>query len=249
MRWLFLSPHLDDAVYSCGGLIWDLIAQGSEVAIWTVCSGDPPPGRLSPFAESLHREWGLGGNPSQARREEDHRACQILGAVARHLPYADCIYRLSVEGEQYYDSEGSIFGGMDPREERLVGELTGLLGSEIPLDTQLAAPLGIGNHVDHEIVRKAVSRLDRPSLFYADYPYAREPRGMEILEFLGSAPDWKGVDFPLSEAGIQKWIEATLAYQSQRAVFWDSSQSLAAEIRDFSSSQGGFKLWKSLDPA
>jgi LmbE family N-acetylglucosaminyl deacetylase len=249
MRWIFLSPHLDDAVYSCGGLIWDLIDLGSEIEIWTVCSGDSPPGELSPFAKSLHRAWGLEGNPPQIRREEDRRACQILGALTRHLPYADCIYRLSVEGEGYYDSEGAIFGGMDPREESLVEELTGLLGSEISLDAQLAAPLGIGNHVDHEIVRKAVTRLDRPSLFYADYPYAREPGGMEILKFLAAASDWEGIDFSISEAGIQKWIEAALAYQSQRAVFWDSSQSLAAEIRDFSSLQEGFKLWKSLESA
>ncbi|MBA4379671.1 MAG: PIG-L family deacetylase, partial [Anaerolinea sp.] len=58
MRWIYISPHLDDAVLSCGGLIWEQSHAGTQVEIWTVCTGDPPEGPLSPFAEVLHAEWG-----------------------------------------------------------------------------------------------------------------------------------------------------------------------------------------------
>ena len=30
MRWIYLSPHLDDAVLSCGGLIFEQSRQGLQ---------------------------------------------------------------------------------------------------------------------------------------------------------------------------------------------------------------------------
>jgi len=40
MRWIYISPHFDDAVLSCGGLIWEQTHKGITVEIWTVCAGD-----------------------------------------------------------------------------------------------------------------------------------------------------------------------------------------------------------------
>jgi len=39
MRWIYLSPHFDDAVLSCGGLIFDQTCGGTAVEIWTVFAG------------------------------------------------------------------------------------------------------------------------------------------------------------------------------------------------------------------
>jgi LmbE family N-acetylglucosaminyl deacetylase len=33
MRWIYLSPHFDDAVLSCGGLIFDQAQAGTPVEI------------------------------------------------------------------------------------------------------------------------------------------------------------------------------------------------------------------------
>ena len=35
MRWVYLSPHLDDAVFSAGGLIYEQAQGGLPVEIWT----------------------------------------------------------------------------------------------------------------------------------------------------------------------------------------------------------------------
>jgi len=43
-------PHFDDAVLSCGGLIWEQTQKGIPVEIWTVCAGDAPPGSPSMLA-------------------------------------------------------------------------------------------------------------------------------------------------------------------------------------------------------
>jgi LmbE family N-acetylglucosaminyl deacetylase len=50
MRWIYLSPHFDDAVLSCGGLIFEQARQGIPIEIWTIFAGNPPPGPLSMFA-------------------------------------------------------------------------------------------------------------------------------------------------------------------------------------------------------
>jgi len=74
VKWIYLSPHLDDAALSCGGLLWEQSQAGDEVAVWSICAGDPPPGRLSPFARSLQARWGTGSRSAAERR---------LGELAR----------------------------------------------------------------------------------------------------------------------------------------------------------------------
>ncbi len=73
-----LSPHLDDAVFSCGVLsCGDLIAASGEAVVATVCAGVPP------SAETL-TEWdavcgfGSARQAITARREEDRAALSTL---------------------------------------------------------------------------------------------------------------------------------------------------------------------------
>ena len=246
MKWIFLSPHLDDVVYSCGGFIWDLTDAGQDVEVWTICAADPLPGSLSPFAASLHSDWGLAENAYQIRREEDQLAMQILGAQSRYFSFLDCIYRQSSGGEYFYDSEEAIFGGLDVRESGLIDDLTADLESELPGDSRVIAPLGIGNHVDHELTRKAANRLSRSASYYADYPYAREAEGREILNFISSSDEWSAETFPVSEAGISRWVQASLAYESQLSIFWENEGALKNEIRHFADFLGGMKVWKTI---
>src|SRR6185295_1884137 len=109
---IYLSPHLDDAVFSCGGMIHRHIRAGGRVVVVTVCTGDPPPGLLSDFAESLHERWQAQAKAPAApaevvrqRRNEDLDALAALGAQAVHLDVPDCIYRLSpASGRPLYAS-------------------------------------------------------------------------------------------------------------------------------------------------
>lgn len=246
MKWIFLSPHLDDVVYSCGGFIWDLTNAGQNVEVWTICAVDILPGKLSPFAASLHSDWGVTENAYQIRRAEDQSALGILGAQPRYLPFLDCIYRQSSEGEYFYDSEEAIFGGMDARESGLIDDLTADLESELPGDYRVIAPLGIGNHVDHELTRKAANRLSRSASYYADYPYAREAEGREILSFLSSSDEWSADIFPVSDEGIARWFQASRTYESQLSIFWENEGALENEIRQFADYLGGMKVWKTI---
>ena len=121
MKWVYLSPHLDDAVLSCGGLIWEQIRSGGNVEIWTICAGAPPTGDLSGFAKELHERWGLGMDAVSKRRMEDQVACRILGAGHKHYDIPDAIYRRDPKtGEILYDSFDVILSGIHPGDEMLL---------------------------------------------------------------------------------------------------------------------------------
>lgn len=196
--WVYLSPHLDDAVFSCGGLIWEQARQGARVEIWTVCAGDVPPGPLSSFARELHDRWGTGLQAAAVRRAEDEAAAAILGAGTRHLGLPDCIYRRAPgqPGRYLYDSEESLFAALHPLEEPLVKQLAGLLRRELPESVQLVLPLALGNHVDHQLVRRAGQASGLGRWFYPDFPYV-----LEQGDLPGPAPAWRSRSLPVSEEG------------------------------------------------
>ncbi len=79
-----LFPHLDDAVLSAGGLIYDQAQSGMPVEIWTIMTGYPPEGEFSQFAQLQHYMWGFPSAASAvtARRQEDRNAAPIVGRPA-----------------------------------------------------------------------------------------------------------------------------------------------------------------------
>jgi len=122
--WVYLSPHLDDAVLSCGGLIAAQVRLGHPVLILTVCAGDPPAGELTPLARVLHERWQTGLQTAAVRRAEDLAACARLGAAARHLDLPDCIYRRSPKtGFPVISANEDLFAPIHPDEIPLVAAL------------------------------------------------------------------------------------------------------------------------------
>ena len=68
----FVSPHYDDIALSCGGLAALLAKAGAPVRVEVVFGEEPDPARpLTPFAEEMHRGWGLSaGDVIAGRRAE-----------------------------------------------------------------------------------------------------------------------------------------------------------------------------------
>ena len=92
---LYLSPHLDDAVLSVGGLLATQLRAAERAVVATICTADPATGEaLSPLAIELHRQWGGPTRPCERRRQKEIRACRVLGgAELCHLGLRDAIYR------------------------------------------------------------------------------------------------------------------------------------------------------------
>ncbi len=237
--WIYLSPHFDDVALSCGGLVWEQTQAGHQVSIWTVCAGNPPDSALSPFAASLHSRWKTGAESVNQRRLEDAASCVRFGATNRHLSTSDCIYRRAPtenlspgekQSDFLYTTEASLFGPLHTTEAGLIKSLAKELARTLPPQAQVVCPLALGDHVDHQLVRRAAERLERPMLYYSDYPYVLE--SMDILEQMKRA-GWSTIPHSISESGMVAWEEAVSTHTSQISTFWSDSTPMRAALRSF----------------
>jgi LmbE family N-acetylglucosaminyl deacetylase len=241
MDWLFLSPHYDDAIFSCGGLIWQQAAAGSRVEILTICGGLPPTGKLSPFAEELHRRWGMGREVAASRRTEDAAACAAAGAVQSWLDIPDCIYRTHPQtGAPLIRTNDDLFMPEPPHESTVLAAI-GPTFESLPPETRLVCPLGIGGHIDHRLVRQAVESLNRPLWFYADFPYsAHENASVKGL----IPPGARSEKVELNHPALEQWVQAAACYRSQLSTFWKSRQELEQTISAYiNTNPFGQTLW------
>lgn len=238
---IYLSPHLDDAALSCGGQIAQRTGQGERVLIVSVMAGDPT--AVSDFARLLHDRWELVADTVAARRAEDRAASAALGADWLHLDVPDCIYRTSASGEALYASEAALFGPVDAGEmARLVPQLADQFAG-LPSAGTIVAPLTVGNHVDHQIVRAAAERTYGRSLFfYEDYPYMRIP-GARDLVIPPGAVGWQARVIPLTAVDIQAKVASIAAFASQVDTFFKDRADLAQQIHAFADEAGGERIW------
>jgi len=244
MHWIYLSPHLDDVALSCGGLVWEQVQAGDSVSIWTVCAGSTPEGELSPFAKELHMRWETDQDAVAQRRVEDLHSCQRLGASYLHFTLPDCIYRRNPQtGEFLYTSEGALNGPLHPADTQHIHVLRKEFERFNRTDVTLVSPLGLGNHVDHQLTRQATEGLGYPLWHYQDYPYAL--RSKDILEHLEQI-GWKSQCFPISPQGLVAWQDSITAHASQISTFWKDEHEMRKAVGDYLEENQGIRLWRKL---
>ncbi len=252
---VFLSPHLDDAVLSCGGQIHGLAAAGKSVLVVTVAAADEPEPaeRLSPLARSLHRAWKLDRPPRGSRkgggeagvvarrRAEDRAACEVLGADALHWDFPEAIYRADpATGEPRYRDLRELFGPLAPNDRPNVLEVAERLAG-LPGHRELYVPLGVGGHVDHRIVRRAAEqRFGSSLLYYEELPYSRRRRDVrKVIRGAG----WRGRVVAVSAAGLEAKVEAVAAYTSQIEPLFGGRLRMRYRVRRDVRRAGGERLW------
>jgi LmbE family N-acetylglucosaminyl deacetylase len=246
---VYLSPHLDDAVLSCGGLIHRQVVAGQRPLVVTIFAGTPPvDAELSDFARFLHER---DRNPDlvAARLAEDQAALAVLGADYLRLAYPDCIYRGRPHaGEVYYPSGESLFGAVHPAEAGLPVELAAALAELVPAGAgvTLYAPLTVGNHVDHQLTFAAARILAGQGWkvrFYEDYPYVeREEGALAAALAARGIGDWQPVAYPLDEDDLAAKIEAIACYRTQVAVLFGGAEAMPGRVRAYAARVGGERL-------
>jgi len=237
--WIFLSPHFDDAALSCGGLIWELARAGARVQIWTIMGGFPPEEPFSDFARATHAQWGTSGREAiSMRREEDRASCEVLQAAHRHFDWPDGIYRRQPESRQPVVSTNEALFSSQP-EARLVEEIAASLSQALPPHAGVAAPLGLGGHIDHQAVFQAVRRRNLAEFFYADYPYILTAYDDPLLR-QGS---YKKIPHPLSREAVEAWQRAVLRYASQLSGLWSGVSEARLALKNYQAGGGG-RLWR-----
>ncbi len=238
---IFLSPHLDDAVYSCGGTIAKLTQQGKSVLVVTITAGSPNLDSLSEFAQQHHDRWPANSEATiiETRRDEDARALGLLGADYRHDQILDCIYRTNESDNHLYQTESELFGKIHSQDGPTIAAtaltIVQVLSEHLNAsDTCVYAPLRVGNHVDHQVVFASTKGLIKKSklardqvFFYEDYPYHETQASEPELDTEGR---WQPVLVDTTQAQNQLRIQAMALYASQMSDFWDDTDDLTAQL-------------------
>jgi LmbE family N-acetylglucosaminyl deacetylase len=239
MKWIYLSPHLDDAIYSCGGLIHQQARQGLDVEIWTIFAGQFDARKLSPFAKDIHQRWGTGLLSVQARRIEDQKACAALGVTSRYYNFQDVIYRQRSDAKPEIVKDRDLFRDFTPDDTLLKESVKSALLNALQEEDefQVCVPLGLGNHIDHQIVRKAAEALvpEHPYYYYADFPY--------VVREEAHIPMENSTEFVLSEEDVHAWCKAMAIYETQISTFWEKEKEICEEIIPYWQKGGGSSLW------
>ncbi len=144
MAWdaLYLSPHPDDAIFSAGGAIARDVRAGKRVAIATIFSD---------------------GEGRAERALEDFAATSRLGVQRIDLGLADAERRGNGQGAH-------LFEPLSAKDAVLVALVKEKL-APLTDGACVVAPLGVGHHVDHQIVHAAAAGITG-ARFYEDLPYA-----------------------------------------------------------------------------
>ncbi len=228
---LFLSPHLDDVVFSCGGVACLLADRGWHTVLATAFTRSVVP--ASGFALACQLDKGL---PPEAdymalRREEDRRASAIIGfAEVRWLDLLEAPHR-------GYDAAAALFGPVLEGDSvaPALGAALAALATELR-PALVLAPQGLGNHVDHQQVTAAAcnSFAAGALAFYRDTPYAiRDPEAAPL----------PGVPAQLAVFGVGavlgRKIAAAQAYASQIGFQFGGPAPLDDALRRFAAAEGG----------
>lgn len=209
-RVVILSPHADDAVWSLGGVLggW---ASRSGVTVITVFNAVPDYRALDAQRRDKGHAWRY--LPSAAvRHREDARAIAALGAGVQALPFIDAAMRYDTPDFDY-PTVGSLFGPVRSADAPLRRHVSDALAACLEPGDQVVAPLGLGGHVDHLIVRDVAIGLSQDVVFYQDVPYIADLSDHDIQAHARTvAQDLWPCDIGCDPVG---WQAAALMYRSQ----------------------------------
>jgi LmbE family N-acetylglucosaminyl deacetylase len=125
----------------------------------------------------------------------------------------------------------------------IAGEIAGVLRGAQP--HRLYVPLGLGNHVDHQLAGRAAELAGDVFAYFEDYPYAAQEAGSAAMA-LGRALTPEVV--PLMEADLAARVAAIAAHTSQISTFWGGLAEMEAAVRQFAERTGGGRraerLWR-----
>jgi len=169
---LFLSPHLDDVAFSCGGTVAALHRLGWRVAIGTIFTASVPRPSGFPLACQLDKGLAADIDYMALRRDEDTAFGRAVGV--------DDLFWLGLPEAPHrgYASAPALFADILPGDaitRDVHAAITGLVGRLAP--HLVFAPQAVGGHVDHRQVVHAALGLKAVAdrlIWYRDLPYAEK---------------------------------------------------------------------------
>ena len=232
---LFLSPHLDDVAFSCGGTLLRLAKAGWRTVLGTIFTASVP----EPQGFALRCQTDKGLPPSAdymaIRREEDHAFAALAGCTeVRHWPHREAPHR-------GYESPEALFAGPLPGDtvwESVRDDLASLFDTARP--ELIFAPQGLGRHVDHlQTIRAllAVCAVERVC-WYRDTPYAIRDPGAAPAPALAAA-DLITCRVTLPAETLADKIAGCTLYASQIGFQFGGADGVRSKLTGFHRSEAG----------
>lgn len=239
---IVLSPHLDDAVLSCGELITQAAGRTEAIVATLFTEAGPPPHTLS--ARRYLRQVGApdAGTLYRQRRSEDRAALESAGvASVMHAGLIDAPYRrravtgrrrrwarLLPELEHVYPlyRPHVVSGCIAPSDSETLRDACRFVQGLADRGPALVlAPLGVGGHVDHVLARAAAERSGAPIAYYSDFPYNQRHQADESFIRRNGLVEAQSVRPTEAKAALIR------AYRTQaRALFPGDRIPLAPEV-------------------
>jgi LmbE family N-acetylglucosaminyl deacetylase len=217
-----------------------LFADGDyQPLVLTIFAGEVTPEVLSGFARRKQARWGMADTAVvDLRRAENVRAAHILGCHLRELGFPDAIYR----GDRYTNDQ-ELFGPIVPVE----GGLIDLLVDEVlslperrPQAT-FFVPLGVGCHVDHQLVFLTGCHLASEGYrvyMYEDCPYCiHTPASLKRRIRQLQLPEDSAIHVNIEQA-LGRRLDAIGCYKSQLPVIFRFTDDYRRAVTAFASAGG-----------
>ncbi len=154
---IYISPHPDDAILSCGGRIIKESDKKQTVINVFTASYDG--------LTEWDRKCGLLAEPMKKRLKEDKRILSELGVKVINLDFHDAAVYSDLKGKKRSAE----------RKMEIKDKLTDKL-NVFPGNGKIFFPSGMG-HVDHALLRDVGTSLNRKNIiFYEDIPYSINQR-------------------------------------------------------------------------
>ena len=143
-KYLFLSPHLDDAVFSCGGLIAKVTNAGCLAKVITFYTKQSDPTLYPPHLLKSVKKLA----DYNTRQKEDNAAMALLKTEGLHLDYIDRYFRTP-----WLTNIFKVFNTPAEPDLKAFSNIIGIKGYITQLiennpDSKFFAPFGLGNHYD-----------------------------------------------------------------------------------------------------
>ena len=251
MKHIFLSPHIDDVVFSVGGYLHQLNQQSQQTEVWTIFAGqNPPRSKRTPIANEIIDRWGYGEQTTNRRIAEDQNALSVLKNKKQYyFDFLDAIYRKNDLGENIVNGEPDFIKSFSPNQsQNIIAELISFLKPKLAKsqNASLYLPLAMGNHPDHKVLRIAIDSIitQLPHIqlhYFADFPYTiRVDDNGESY----APSNTKKIQIKISPQNQQKWIKAITQYHSQFPDYWQDIKQLKTQLKILLNQQNQLNLWK-----
>lgn len=213
----FISPHFDDAVFSAGSLLLSLSGRThiTLVNVFTKAGSDHTLSAKAYLKQCMTQDsLAL----YEERQKEDKRAVQGVVDEVISLGFTEALWRKKSRLHGVSKVIGKVFpevmhvyptyrfhiskGAIAKEDSRLVQKLRRFIHT-LPEDAVIFCPLGIGNHVDHVLVREACLQSKGQVVLWSDFPYSEHNKASFPLD-----TTWQQIAVPAKRKEKRKLMQA-----------------------------------------